>query len=143
MQDHFTDFALFITIVIDSAIIPVTTESKNLTIVFQELFQCVNALHRSKGLHGIDHFLTGHLIFGWTGRRVKTHLMGINWNVTFSALFDAHLGEEIGGELVTTGQFEGTAIHLELVANIEIVNSVELMIIWWWKRNTMTSDQGT
>ena len=69
--------------------------------------------------------------------------MGINWDVTFSALFDAHLSEEIGGELVTTGQFEGTAIHLELVANIEIVNSVELMIIWWWKRNTMTSDQGT
>ena len=76
-------------------------------------------------------------------KRVKTYLVRINWNITFSALVDTHLSEEIGGKFVTTGQFEGTAVHLELVANIKIVNSVELVVIWCWKGNTMTSDQGT
>ena len=65
-------------------------------------------------------------------KQVSSYLMRINRNVTFSALFNAHLSQETSGELITAGQLEGTPIHLQLVANIEVVNGVELVIVRWW-----------
>ena len=67
--------------------------------------------------------------------------MRINGNVTFSALINAHLRQETGSKLVTTGQLESAPVHLQLIANIEVVNGVELVIVWRWQRDAVASDQ--
>ena len=69
--------------------------------------------------------------------------MRINWDGAWSADFDAHLVQKLGGELVAIGQFERSPVHLELVANVEVVDRVEGVVVRWRQGNTVTSDQGS
>ena len=71
------------------------------------------------------------------------YLVWINGNVTFSALLNAHLRQETSGELVTAGQLESAPVHLQLVANIEVINGVELVIVRWWQWYAVATDQCT
>ena len=56
-------------------------------------------------------------------------------------LYYYHLFEEISGEGVASSKLEGTAIHLQFISNIEIINGIEFIVIWWWQWDSMTSNE--
>ena len=69
--------------------------------------------------------------------------MGINRDFAGLALIGSHLRQKIGGELVTVGQFESATVHLELISDVEVVDSVELVVVWRWQRDAMAANQSS
>ena len=111
----------------------------------QKLLQGVNTFHRTEWLHSVNHLLSGCLMRIYWDFRLSSNFnslqIGIILRNKIKILNYYHLFEEISSERVASSKLEGAAIHLQFISNIEIINGIEFIVIWWWQWDSMTSDE--
>ena len=68
---------------------------------------------------------------GTTHRLSVVHI-GISWCLLGSHHWESEFAQKVLSEFIGISDLEGAAIQIDLLADVEILDRVIKVIVWWW-----------